>query len=316
VIYKKIDSTLRGNIGPEVEAILETCGYSFAILAPAFPKMGRTLVEGYLRPWLLELGAPHLPTLLREQGVQGVAHISRHLIRKARKDRQTLTDELRRLTGAGARFIVMDAVTDADLALIAQTSLTLEPPPLLVGSAGLAAQAAAVMAEESPPVLLHPPEAKAEEREEEDSGPVLLFIGSNHPKTDAQLERLKTDELAEVVPLDAWTVEKTCAATGAVCHCVIPIKWDEQEERHLRQLRPVLEEAAVRGLVLSGGDTAARVCSALETHAILLKGEVATGMPWGRLIGGRAHGIAVCTKAGGFGEEDALTNAVRFLARI
>jgi uncharacterized protein YgbK (DUF1537 family) len=44
-----------------------------------------------------------------------------------------------------------------------------------------------------------------------------------------------------------------------------------------------------------------------------LYGEVDAGMPWGRLIGGPADGLPVVTKAGGFGGDDALVQAVSFL---
>jgi len=37
LLYKKIDSTLRGNIGTEVEAMLEASGARQAIVCPAFP---------------------------------------------------------------------------------------------------------------------------------------------------------------------------------------------------------------------------------------------------------------------------------------
>ena len=47
-IFKKIDSTLRGNIAPEIETLLETVSYEKVIIAPAFPAMGRTVVNGVL----------------------------------------------------------------------------------------------------------------------------------------------------------------------------------------------------------------------------------------------------------------------------
>ena len=53
-VFKKIDSTLRGNIGPEIDAIMDTCGQDLAVVVPAFPKNGRTTVGGHL----LVHGAP------------------------------------------------------------------------------------------------------------------------------------------------------------------------------------------------------------------------------------------------------------------
>src|SRR6185436_7217213 len=40
--YKSVDSTLRGNLGAEIEAVLDIVKPDCAIIAPAFPKYGRT----------------------------------------------------------------------------------------------------------------------------------------------------------------------------------------------------------------------------------------------------------------------------------
>ena len=44
-IYKKIDSCMRGNVGTEVEALLDALGYEMSFITPAFPEMGRTTIE-------------------------------------------------------------------------------------------------------------------------------------------------------------------------------------------------------------------------------------------------------------------------------
>src|SRR5262245_10463373 len=44
--YKKTDSTLRGNIGAELEALRQTTGASFIPFIPALPDLGRTTREG------------------------------------------------------------------------------------------------------------------------------------------------------------------------------------------------------------------------------------------------------------------------------
>ena len=48
-IYKKIDSTFRGNIGAELDAILEVYSAPLIIVAPSFPPAGRAVVDGTLR---------------------------------------------------------------------------------------------------------------------------------------------------------------------------------------------------------------------------------------------------------------------------
>ena len=47
LVYKKIDSTLRGNIGRELEAILDEGVFEMIAFVPALPLNGRTTVNGY-----------------------------------------------------------------------------------------------------------------------------------------------------------------------------------------------------------------------------------------------------------------------------
>ena len=44
--YKKIDSTLRGNIAVETLAMLDAIGYDAAVIAPAFIREGRITIGG------------------------------------------------------------------------------------------------------------------------------------------------------------------------------------------------------------------------------------------------------------------------------
>lgn len=47
LIYKKIDSTLRGHVGFEIDLVSELMDFSLVVCAPAFPELGRTTVGGY-----------------------------------------------------------------------------------------------------------------------------------------------------------------------------------------------------------------------------------------------------------------------------
>jgi uncharacterized protein YgbK (DUF1537 family) len=48
LIFKKIDSTLRGNIRAEIRAAMAAFNRRIAIVTPAFPDMGRRVRDGYL----------------------------------------------------------------------------------------------------------------------------------------------------------------------------------------------------------------------------------------------------------------------------
>ncbi|MBW7460650.1 four-carbon acid sugar kinase family protein, partial [Paenibacillus sepulcri] len=47
IVYKKLDSTLRGNIGAELDAVYDAFKPDFIVLAPAYPGNGRTTENGY-----------------------------------------------------------------------------------------------------------------------------------------------------------------------------------------------------------------------------------------------------------------------------
>jgi uncharacterized protein YgbK (DUF1537 family) len=65
--------------------------------------------------------------------------------------------------------------------------------------------------------------------------------------------------------------------------------------------------------VLTGGDVAAAVSAALGATALWLRGEILSGIPWGRLAGGSLHGSPVATKAGSFGDDNALLSCIDHL---
>lgn len=71
----------------------------------------------------------------------------------------------------------------------------------------------------------------------------------------------------------------------------------------------VCDRVRVGGLVLTGGDTAAAVCRALGAAHLWLTGELQPGMATAMLLDGSHPGLPVVTKAGGFGDEAALTLA-------
>lgn len=48
VIFKKVDSTLRGNVGAELEAMIEECKPDYVFLAPTFLPNKRIVEQGIL----------------------------------------------------------------------------------------------------------------------------------------------------------------------------------------------------------------------------------------------------------------------------
>jgi len=127
--YKKIDSTLRGNIAVETLAMLEVLNWEAAVIIPAFPSEGRITVGGYhlLKGVPIErtelardvhspIFESHIPTLLRSQ------------LDEERKDLVGLIElstimngagpvlfKMNELISQGKKLIVADAVSITDI---------------------------------------------------------------------------------------------------------------------------------------------------------------------------------------------------------
>jgi len=143
LIYKKVDSNLRGNIGAELAALYDVARRPI-LLAPAFPARGRTTVNGVV----LISGVPASETEmardpeapLLHSGIAEIIHSQRPDLPVGHLSRGdlpiTAIDLSRRITETP--ILIADAATDADLDLIAEAALAMNPPPIFAGSAGLA----------------------------------------------------------------------------------------------------------------------------------------------------------------------------------
>ena len=306
IIFKKIDSTLRGNLGAELEAAMIACECSLALVAPAFPAMGRTLEGGALRVAGSGPGeAIHLPALLEQQGLAYVAHFARPVWAGGCG---SPIKQMRLLPEGTA--VVFDSTCDDDLQAVARAGMYFEKKVLLAGSAGLAAATAKVIEESSP-------------RDSRDgapcaggaSGSVLLAMGSTHPLTQAQVNYLLKNSNAACIELAADFAHQAARFVKEGKPLLVVIRPDVETRDPFTPLLAALEDPGVRGLALSGGDTAFAILSAIGATGIRLEREVVPGIPFGRLLGGPADGLAVVTKAGGFGAENALAMIADYLAR-
>ena len=137
-LYKKIDSTLRGNLGTEIDAMMDACGLDLAIVAPAFPKNGRTTVGGchflgnapleateIARDPLCPVSESHIPTLIAKQTKRTVGHIG---IKSVIAGTEGILEAMRKLDAAGRKILVCDAWQEEHLKMIALAAVRLEKP--------------------------------------------------------------------------------------------------------------------------------------------------------------------------------------------
>jgi uncharacterized protein YgbK (DUF1537 family) len=316
LIYKKLDSTLRGSIAAELSAALGASGREHAIVAPAFPAAGRTTVEGVQ----LVRGVPvheteakddprtpvregHLPTLLAAAfssvellGVRDLADPS--TVRRALED---------------AVCVVADAAREEDLEALVR-AVTDPYGVLWAGSAGLAV---ALGRGYPGPSSGEPLSAPAPAHR------VLVVVGSLSGVARRQLRSLEEHGCA-AVPV---TGDRIGEALGSVRKalsrgtCAVVHSVEERDASDAGAVVGVMsgivealsEEGLFDGLVLTGGETAVGVARRLGAVGIRLEGELEPGIPLGRLIGPRPYGVI--TKAGAFGEAGTLVAAAETLLK-
>ncbi|HEY2933444.1 MAG TPA: four-carbon acid sugar kinase family protein [Acidobacteriota bacterium] len=291
LIYKKIDSTMRGNIGTELSAAMSTCRRTRAVVCPAFPQMKRVVEDGRLR--VLEASAIEVDIArqLRDQGVAGVRQLPLSEFEGADLDEG---------------ITIVDASTDSDLDRIASCALALEPPLLFCGSAGLARALASRLG----------PVGNASSASVVSAGAaaVLLIMGTTHPATQEQLQYfIRAAGAARVEPMAPLPQIRSAVESGT--DVVIDLNWDRMERRGFTQWCHDLLQMTAAPLFVSGGDTVSLVCDILQVKGIRLRSEILPGIPYGVLMGGPAEGKIIVTKSGGFGERDAIMRAVTVVKR-
>lgn len=320
-LYKKIDSTLRGNWAAETAALQPVAG--LAIVAPAFPATGRVTRDGRMfvngQPledtdiWRVEglAGPADMVALLQAQGLR-TARISLHTLRAGSAAVQS---QLATWQAEGYHAVVCDAEVEQDLLALAQASIELDPPVFWVGSGGLAralSTAAPVRG------------AAATAAPAYHEGPILTLVGSMSGVSGKQATYLCTQAGIDalVVPPQAlrdgahhaaWiaTQQALAESLAAGCDLLISIGRDDAfDPAEGPQLSTALAQLVlpyfpqVGGLIATGGETARAMLSAAGIGALTLKREVEAGVPLSETTTGPTRRIA--TKAGAFGTEAAL----------
>ncbi len=224
VIFKKVDSLWRGDQAAEIEACKEAFGCVEAIVTPAFPALGRRVVNGRLVVDVLPDWQP-------------------------------------------IEIDALDASTDEDLRRIVRKGMASGKRVLWAGSGGLAG----ALAQEMYPAS------------------VVFCIGSDHEVTAAQEAELE--------------------ARRKGGYRIVKVPFGAMSEGEVRR---ALAARPFSALLMTGGETAALVCRAIGAKAISLEGEIVTGLPWGRVVGGLYDGIPVATKSGAFGDPDAFLRVLEF----
>ncbi len=349
LIYKKLDSTMRGNVGAELEAVYDSFQPDFAIIAPGYPKNNRTVENGNLyisgRPlaqteFALDPKTPvkesSIVEILKKNTGKKVAMITKQDLEKGEAH---VMEEMKAHYREGMHFLVFDSSTEDDLKNIVSYVRKANYQVIWSGSAGLANY----IVEEN---------IKAENPENQWIGkpgnPILMVVGSVNHNSRRQLERvlmdpavkgiklyshkvLREEESAEemdrvkkavkeaiegnfdIILYSSGSPEeiKRAQEIGANIGLAPTLVSDKISETLGTATAEIVQKYGVDRLFLTGGDTAKKACLSMGINEFKLLDEVEIGIPIGILI--HEKEIVMVTKAGGFGSESSLLQSLAIL---
>jgi uncharacterized protein YgbK (DUF1537 family) len=325
ILLKKIDSTLRGNIAAEIMAGLRATGLQHVLIAPAVPRHGRIMREGevFMNGVPLrqtEIGADALspppsaplPQILRAASKDLIVHVW------TRGAAFALNVE------AGIHAYVADCETEADLDAIAQFAISHCDEVLPVGASGLATAIASQLAQTLSSELL----SAIQRISEQAQNPILFVIGSRSAASAEQAARLCAAGAEELTMSFSahtrdgdWILDRSVnESTPPVALIVRP---ESSREPNLisaskvaqtlgRTAADIVRRLQVDVVVMVGGDTAFETFQALGVSEASVAGEIMPGVAIGTMqVDGRS--LTFITKAGGFGDANALVEIIRYL---
>ncbi|MFP7737359.1 four-carbon acid sugar kinase family protein [Priestia aryabhattai] len=343
VIYKKIDSTMRGNIGQEINAVYDVFQPDFVFIAPAFPEAGRQVINGvhFLNQKQLhetEVGNdPKTPVndslitrVIKSQAQREVGHLS---YKDLHAGYEFVIKKLKAFKNQKVSYITVDSVHESDLKYLVEMIKKTEFSVVWSGSSGL---------------INYLPQAYGLQQYKKKVSflrkdkPVLFVIGSVSKVGRNQLRQLllnsdtigleinpskiildsasKQKELSRVTDKALKSLEtgKSIAlfSSGEVkkTHEIgkkqgfSAIEMSDYISMTMGEVAVALiNQCNITNLFLTGGDTAQQVLSQLQVHKFHLLDEVEPGIPLGKLD--YKGEIFAVTKAGSFGTDLAMLKA-------
>jgi D-threonate/D-erythronate kinase len=349
VYAKRIDSTLRGNLGSETDALLDALNNgAIAMVVPCFPEAKRILVGGYLLVNTVPLHKTEAATdpknpihtsqaqeLYSQQSKYPVASI---YIQDLMQGREHVTNKIKEYENQGIRTIIFDSMSQEDMDLIADSVVASGVNFISVDPGSFTATITRK--------LVIPRNIKSKYK-------ILATIGSVNPVAKTQVDELfltqkvcnvfvntkelveeedrRNSEIQRVVneiirncePFEICTVigdginpenRLDFAAYAARYQCTT----DEVSNMINNSLAEITyqilqKNTSFQGIYTSGGDITVAVSKKFNTAGIRLLDEVIPLAAYGEFIGGDYDGLKIITKGGMAGNRDALKDCMNFM---
>ncbi|MCO4849259.1 MAG: four-carbon acid sugar kinase family protein [Yoonia sp.] len=328
------DCTDEGNIGPVAEALMADLGTDQTIYCPAFPENGRSIFMGNLfvgqQPLaespmkdhpLTPMRDSNLMRLLTPQVTRPVGLANRLVVAQGAL---ALRARLEELKADGVAHVVVDAVADEDLYIIAEACRDM---PLMTGGSAVAMPLPALYLADG--TL----SADAPKGPSPDVGKsTIVLSGSCSAMTNTQVATyIATGAPAyQLDPMDiakagtsgvlAWLAAQDLTKAPLIYATADPSSVKaaqkvlgtaavgEMIEHTLAACAVAARDAGARRIIVAGGETSGAVTKALGVTQLDIGAEIAPGVPWTFCISDGKQ-IALTLKSGNFGAETFFTDA-------
>ncbi|MDR2301303.1 MAG: four-carbon acid sugar kinase family protein [Deltaproteobacteria bacterium] len=325
IMFKRIDSCLRGSIGLEISSFLKAFDeLDFALVAPAHPEFGRITINGihriddkpvhttqYGKDPLTPVLDSRLKNILSQDHDLRVESID---LNEVRNGPEAIKQQLIGFLAKGKKFIVAcDAEFDYDLDLLAKGTRDLAERILFSGSSGLASILADIFAVKNHNWLddeFHPPTP---------SPPIVFFGGSYSKILRKQFEVLAKERNGEIHTVNVEALFNDLGQTipllppGQPLILTLPDKGNDDGFKKKYPLSAINEKYGVLAadlvknrqfntIFLSGGDLAKATLKALDIHEIWIRSDLSHGV----VFSSSGH-LSILTKPADYGEPDTLS---------
>jgi D-threonate/D-erythronate kinase len=342
--YKKIDSTMRGNIGAEISGLMDALDIRHAFVVPALPEYGRTTMNGkvYVNGVLLEetefakdprnpVKESLIPKIISRQTDKKTAVIIHEYVGAGR---QILLDKLQHHLDGGIQIIIFDARDDKDIELIASVISELKMRVLFSGCSGLAQHLVKyldIKKDKRSSIVVAGSVSEVTRRQIDYAVhylPVRLLdvdsVKILSEERDQEKKRI-LEIISECISRDEDLIIRSAPSRDAVTRT-----FETGEEYGLHRLKTseavaiflgeiagdAIQDGSIKGILLTGGDTAIKTAQRLNASGVLLINEIVHGIPYGNFSDDRFKDIIIVSKAGGFGSDDAIFRVLNFLRKV
>lgn len=348
VICKRIDSTVRGNIGVEIDTVLSELGEkAIAVVVASYPDSGRITSGGYLlvngiplqatdvaKDPVAPLTESYVPAIVQKQSSYPVSYIPLETVLAGALETE---QAMRTLISEGKRILVMDAVTDEEIESIAKAMAAIKDYQMIPVDPG-------------PLSSIY---SKVYTRQHASDKKILVTVGSITSNAAGQLQYLVEKTNAQPIYVDAKKLASMNESWDEETNRVIQVVLEEMKKQsiliittnspfaeplNLKEIakeqqttqeslakriadglgkitRLVIQksEYEIGGCFTSGGDVTASLCAIGGAEGIKLEVEVLPLVAYGHLIGGYLDGIPLVTKGGMAGDKKAIYTSIQFL---